>query len=213
MFQVWWYATNGERMNSPRLGNRRSSPFVTFQGTIEDESSLPFWGPGKADMKILAAALALTLATGTASAATLGDRLLDAKEAIDKADTAASVLDAARKIIAYREAIFAIPGVCEKGRKVDHDEPMNNKFNLLSCCSMLGEGGLGSLAGIAGTSLPWIRLPQGAKLTRIEQATLEEVRDQIEDRAGKEKVRDGLFSVGGAYVESCFPTFSRYLED
>lgn len=161
-------------------------------------------------MKTLLAAFALF--TAPVSAASLGDRLLEARDALDHAETAQDAMNTAIRIVGLRKEIAALPGLCEKVRHIDQNDVLATDLPLFSCCAAIPEGGLGAAVAWLGLQVSWLPRTNAWKLSRIQEAAVEEIRDLIEDRAGKATIGEQLTIVGANLASACHAAVPPYVK-
>ncbi|MCQ8783662.1 hypothetical protein [Mangrovibrevibacter kandeliae] len=135
-------------------------------------------------------------------AGTIGDRLVDTKEAIDRAETAAALTALAIKIIGYRDEILSLPGLC-KLAAININDIQANNFALTSCCATIPEGGINAAVGKGLLPASWFEVKVGKGGSRFAQATIDEIRDTIEEKAGKKEIGELLDNSLGTLGTAC----------
>ncbi|MBB3938095.1 hypothetical protein [Aureimonas phyllosphaerae] len=164
-------------------------------------------------MKTLATAFAaLALSAAPVSAASLGDRLLDARDALDHVQTAQDAMNTAIRIVRLRKEIAALPGLCENVRHIDQNNVLATDFPLFSCCAAIPEGGIGAGVAWLGLQMSWLPGTNAWKLSRMQEAAVEEIRDLIEDKAGKATIGEQLTIVGANLATACHAAVIPYVK-
>ncbi|WP_152048773.1 hypothetical protein [Aureimonas psammosilenae] len=163
-------------------------------------------------MLLVATISVVALLSGPASAASpasIADQILDAKEAVEKAETAKERAEAAIKAGPLIYQFRKLPALCEAARHVDQDDIQNNMFNVLSCCVTIPEGGGNVAAGKALLTMGWTPKIDAGKGRRILQAVIDEVRGEI-DKGAKAPITAQLDSAGETLTTACLGAVSKY---